>query len=342
MIDQILILFLIVILKAIFSSADTAFTYINRAEINQASKTDKKEKKIKELMEDSNKFFGVIEVGINMSELLASAWVSITFLEQFADILEKFRLPTNIAILISVIVMTIILAYIMLVFGAILPKRIARNHPKKVAYKLLPIITFVAKINHPFERLIDFSTDKFSKIFKIKEEPEEKLTEKQLKMIIREAKDEGVILNREKNILINTLKANDTAINKIMLPLEKAGMIDIEAGLEDIIADIKEYKYSRIPIYKQTKDKIVGILNIKDIAIQYPEKGIKKKSELKKILRKVQTIEEKEKLFIAFKKMQKERNMMAIVVDKNEIPIGLVTIEDILEKLVGKIFDEND
>ena len=107
--------------------------------------------------------------------------------------------------IISVSIVTIILAYIMLVFGALLPKKVAKNNPKKVAFKLIPILWIVAKLNYPFERLIDFSTDLCSKLFKIKEEPEEKLTEKQIKMIIKEAKDEGVLEKIENRILLNTL-----------------------------------------------------------------------------------------------------------------------------------------
>ena len=189
MFNTIIILLIIVGIKAIFSASDTAFTFLNKAEIKQLSKKDEKAEKIKILMEDSNKFFGIIEVVINMCELLAGVVISLTLVEFLIKIFTKILIPTNIAALISVIISTVIISYIMLVFGGVLPKRIARNKPKKVAYSFINILWGVAKLNYPFERLIDFSTDSFSKLFKIKEEPEEKLTEKQIKMIIKEAKD---------------------------------------------------------------------------------------------------------------------------------------------------------
>ena len=187
LIYEILIFILIIVIKSIFSAADTAFTYINRAEIKQLSKKDKKAWKIRILMENSNKFFGMVEVGLNLSEIAASAFVSLTFLEQFAEILKSVNLSSELSMTISAICITILLSYFLLVFGALIPKRIARNNPKKVAYKLINILWIITKINYPFEKLINASIKFFTKLLRIKEEPQEKMTEKQLKMIIREA-----------------------------------------------------------------------------------------------------------------------------------------------------------
>lgn len=341
MIYAIFIILIIVLIKAIFSASDTAFTYINRAEIKQLSKRDKKAKKIRILMEDSNKFFGIVEVVINMCELLASAVASITIMEYLIDFFEKMQMNINIAVLLSVIIVTVILAYIMLVFGGVLPKRIARNHPKKVAYELIPILWIVAKLNYPFERLIDISTNFFSKLFHIKQEPEERMTEKQLKMIIKEAKEEGVVESTENRILLNTIKANDISVYKIMIPIDETYCINIDNDLDRILNSIKKNAYTRIPVYKSKKTNIIGILNIKDMAIQYAQEKIDKEK-IERILREPQYIKHDEKIFDAFKSLQKNRQVIGIVCDDENNPIGLISIEDILEKLVGKIFDEND
>lgn len=338
----IIILLIIVAIKAIFSAADTSFTYINRTEIRLASKKDKKAEKIKILMEDTNKFYGIIEVTINMSELLASAVASLTILEYFAEYLEINGFTDILAMLISVAVVTIILAYVMLVFGGVIPKRIARNNPKKVAYKLIPILWIVAKLNYPFERLIDVSTNFFSKVFKIKQMPDEKLTEKQLKMIIKEAKNEGVLENLENRILLNTLKANDITVNKIMVPLEKAYLVNINDDFSKILYNIKENRFTRIPVYKDSKTNIIGIFNVKEAAIKYAETGINTKEQITDILQSPQYVNQNEKIFEVFKALQKNNRIFGIVRDEQNVPIGLISIEDILEKLVGKIFDEDD
>lgn len=338
----IILLLIIVGIKAIFSAGDTAFTYINRKEIKLASQKDKKTEKIRILMEDSNKFYGIIEVVINMSELLASAVVSLTILEYFAKYLEIKGFTEVTAMLISVAVITVILAYVMLVFGSVLPKRIARNNPKKVAYKLIPILWIVAKLNYPFERLIDITTDFFSKIFKIKKIPDERITEKQLKMLIKEAKNEGVLEYLENRILLNTLKANDITVNKIMIPLEKSYLINIDDDFSKIVKNIEQNRYTRIPVYQKEKNNIIGIFNVKEAAIRYAETGIKTKEQIKEILQIPQYIDQNEKIFNVFKSLQKNNRMMGIVRNENDMPIGLISVEDILEKLVGKIFDEDD
>lgn len=338
----IILLLIIVGIKAIFSAGDTAFTYINRTEIKLASQKDKKAEKIRILMEDSNKFYGIIEVVINMSELLASAVVSLTILEYFAKYLEIKGFTEVTAMLISVAVITVILAYVMLVFGSVLPKRIARNNPKKVAYKLIPILWIVAKLNYPFERLIDITTDFFSKIFKIKKIPDERITEKQLKMLIKEAKNEGVLEYLENRILLNTLKANDITVNKIMIPLEKSYLINIDDDFSKIVKNIEQNRYTRIPVYQKEKNNIIGIFNVKEAAIRYAETGIKTKEQIKEILQIPQYIDQNEKIFNVFKSLQKNNRMMGIVRNENDMPIGLISVEDILEKLVGKIFDEDD
>ncbi len=342
MIYGIILIILIVAVKAIFSASDTAFTYINRAEIKQLSKTDKKAQKILTLMEDSNKFFGIIEVGINMSELLASAIASITVLEIIMKVLRENGIDTKISVILSVAIVTIILAYIMLVFGGVLPKRIARNHPKKVAYALIPILWIITKLNYPFERIIDVSTNAISKVFNIKKEPQEKMTEKQLKMIIKEAKDEGVLASLENKILMNTIRANNISTKKIMVPLEESYMININDDISKILKGIKREKYTRVPVYKGKREEIIGIFNLKDIVLKYTETGIQEKEQIEKLLREPLFIDKDKKIFDVFKEFQNNNRMIGIVVDEDNTAIGLVAMEDILEKLVGKMFDEDD
>lgn len=333
---------ILVIIKSIFSAADTAFTYINREEIKQLSKTDKKANKIRILMEDSNKFFGVVEVGINMCELLAGAVVSVTVLEYVIDALKKYGLSINTTIVLGVVIVTALLSYVMLVFGGVLPKRIARNHPKKVAYRLIDILWIVAKLNRPFEWLIDTSTNIFSKIFGIKINDKERMTEKQLKLIIKEAKDEGVLESIEKRIFFNTIKANDIEVRKAMIPLDKLFLIDIDDDFDRIIDNIQEDKYTRIPVYKGDKTNIIGIFNLKEAAIKYVKEGVKNKEQIQGLLKEPTHIKQDEKIFKVFKNLQKNNQVIGIVYNDENIPIGLISIEDILEKLVGKIFDEDD
>lgn len=136
----ILILILIILVKAIFSAADTAFTYTSKFKISQESKRNIKAKRIKKMLDNKNRLFEIIEVGIIMAELFASALVAEVFLNKLSNTLIENNIPANIAIVLAVIIITVILSYILLIFGTILPKKIARNNPEKTAYKLIGIL----------------------------------------------------------------------------------------------------------------------------------------------------------------------------------------------------------
>ena len=328
-------------IKAIFSAADTAFTYLNKAEINQLSKKMKKARKIKYLMEESNKFFGVIEVGTNLAELSASAYASVTILNTLTARIEATGIAYNIAIFIAAFIITIALSYVLLIFGGVLPKRYARKNPRKVAFTLINLIWVMAKINYPFERIISWSIEFFSKLLKLHDWPQEKLTDKQLKMIITEGRQEGVINGIEKKILFNALKLDDIPIKRIVIPIDKVDCIEINQKFEDVLENIEKYRFTRIPVYVEDKNNIIGILNIKDIVIGYAQNR-KVKKDFKKIIRKVVFIDSDEKILDVFKKMQEENQMIAAVKNKKDKIIGIVSMEDILEKIVGKISDEYD
>lgn len=331
----------LVFIKAIFSAADTAFTYLNKIKISQKSKKDKKAKKIKIMIEDKNKLFGTIEVVIIMIELLATAYAAEEFTNPLIKEIIKLPIPYETAVGLAIIIVAILLSYVLLVFGGILPKQIARNNPEETAYRLINIVWLVSKLNKPFEWLVRRTTAIFKAIFGIQTDPKETLTEKEIKMIIRESKNQGVIDNLEKEILFNTLKLEDITIKQIMIPKEKVTFINIEDSKEEIAEKIKTYKYTRMPVYKETIDNIIGIFNIKDIALEYT-KSNHIKLDINKFLRKVIVVSKNEKVAEVLRTMQLNEQHMVIVVDDKRKVVGMVTMEDILEKLVGNILDEYD
>lgn len=339
--ERAIILVIMVLIKAIFSASDTAFTYLNKAKISQESKKNRKAKKIKNMIENNHRFFGITEVGITLIELLASAYAAEVFVNPLSIMFMSYGMEKEIAILISIIIITIILSYFLLVFGAILPKRIARNNPEKTAYRLINILNLLAIINIPFEKLIRFSTKVFCKIFGIKENDKNMLSEKEIKMMILEGRDQGIVDKIEKEILFNALKFNDLTVKKIMKTKEEIDFINVKEDINKILENIKKHKYTRIPVFEGNKDHIIGILNVKDIALKLADDQ-SLNFDLRSILRKVIFVQKEEKIPYAFKTMQMNRQSMMIVLDENEKVVGLITMEDIIERLVGKIFDEYD
>lgn len=338
--NKILILTIIILIEAMFSATETALTYINKAKISQMSKTNKKAQKIKLLMKDSHRFYGIVETTIIMCKLFATIFVAEEFVHALIKALSILPISENYISIISIVVITLILSYVLIVFGSVLPKKAARNHPEETAFRWINIVWLVSRISHPFERLIFFSTKLFSKIFGIKDSSDERMTEKEIKMIINEGHEQGIIGKFEKEILVNALKYDTILVKKIMIPKDKVDFINVEDSKEKILDNIKEYNYTRMPVYEKTKDNIIGIFNVKDIAIEYA-KNKQVKVDIRKNLRQVLFVDKEQKISEVFKEMQLNNQAIAIVKEDKKV-IGIVTMEDILEKIVGKIFDEFD
>ena len=161
------VILIIVWIKAIFTASETAFTYVNKAKIHQMSKKDRRAKRINEMLEKNHKLFGITEVGITICELFATIIAAETFVKSLAQFLVDNSIENDIAYVVSIVIVTLVLSYVLLVFGLLIPKRIARNDPEKTAFRLINILSLLAIINYPFEKLINFSTRVICKIFDI-------------------------------------------------------------------------------------------------------------------------------------------------------------------------------
>lgn len=276
-----------------------------------------------------------------MAELFASAFVAEVYLGELSSFLIKNGIEERFAIVLATIIITVVLSYILLVFGGVLPKKIARNNPERTAYRLIGILQILAFINMPFEKLIKLSINIFSKALGLKEEKEDKLTEREIKMIIAEGKDQGIVNQIEKEIATKALRFNEIAVKEIMILKENIKFINIKESSDRIIEDIRKCKFTRIPVFEGTRDNIIGILNIKDLILG-DTVNIKKGIKLNELLRQVIVVPKETKISEVFKIMKSNRQGMVLIEDKDKKIVGLATMEDILERLVGKIFDEYD
>ena len=195
----------------------------------------------------------------------------------------------------------------------------------------IPCITIV--------KLLTFSTNVISKIFGVKENEEEIVTEEEIKMMIDEGEEKGTIDQEEKELLNNVFEFNDTTASEIMTPRIDIFALKISQDLYEVLDELDDYKYSRIPVYEDTIDNIKGIILIKDILKDLRDK---KKINIKKLIKEVHFVPESVPIDKLFRQLQRNKMQMAIVIDEYGGTAGLVTMEDILEELVGNIFDEHD
>ena len=339
---QIIVLIILILLNAYFAATEIAFISLNDAKIERKAKNgSKKAKQIVKMLRNPSKFLATIQIGITLAGFLSSAFASDAFADILAPTLNKMMPFLSIDVWrgISIIIITGILSFFTLVFGELVPKRLAMKYYEKIAYMSIGVIKAISIVTAPFVKLLTFSTNIVSKIFGVGENEEAIVTEEEIKMMIDEGREKGTIEEEEKEMINNVFEFNDTTASEIMIHRTDIFAIEINDNLSEILNDVDEYKYSIIPVYEDTIDDIKGILFVKDI-LKLLNDG--KPIKIKENIREAYFIPESKPINEIFKELQKNKKQMAIVIDEYGGTAGLLTMEDILEELVGNIFDEYD
>ena len=342
MITQILVLIILIGLNAFFAASEIAFISLNDAKIEkQAKEGNKKAKQIEKMLESPSKFLSTIQIGITFAGFLSSAFASDAFAYRLAPILNNLiPIGTEIWQNISIIIITIILSFFTIVFGELVPKRLAMKNYEKISFATIGIIRTISIITAPFVKLLTVTTNSISKIFNVSENEEEIVTEEEIKMMVDQGEENGTIEEDEKEYINNVFEFNDITASEIMTHRTDIFAVDINTSpgelLEEIIKD--DCKHSRIPVYDETIDEIKGILYVKDIIKNINKKTIK----IKNIMKDAYFVSQSKLINELFKELQKNKKHIAIIVDEYGGTAGLITMEDILEEIVGDIYDEYD
>jgi len=335
---SIILLIILILINGIFSATELAFLSLDKLKLKQdIEKKNKKAIAINKILSNPSSFLSTIQIGITLAGFLASAFAADYFAEYFLEIINISWLSPSILETILVIIITIILSYFTLVFGELVPKRIAINYPHQVAYTFVGLIKVVNYIFYPLIKFLTFSTELICKLLKIKPN-NDKLTEEDIRKMILLGKDEGVIEEKEKDYILNIFNFNDIEVSKVMTPKKDVIMLNLADDLKTNILKIKESKYTRFPVYNKDETNILGIINVKDIIIEHKEAS---QIDLTKLVRKATTFEYNEKIDDVFRYMQ-DKNESLCLINKNNKFIGIVTIEDAVEEIVGNIYDEYD
>jgi len=338
---QVLVLAILILVNALFAATEIAFISLNDAKIEkQAKEGNKKAKQIKKMLKEPSKFLATIQIGITLAGFLSSAFAADAFADDLAPILQDI-IPLSFATWrnISIILITIILSYFSLVFGELVPKRLAMKNSEKMAFKTIGLIRTISIIASPFVKLLTVSTNGISKLFGISETDEETVTEEEIRMMVDVGEEKGSIDEEEKELINNVFEFNDKVVSEVMIHRKDIYAIDINSNINNILNELDEYKYSRIPVYEDNIDNIVGMLFIKDLIACINNK---EKAKISKLLREVYFVSENKLINELFKELQRNKQQIAVVLDEYGGTAGLITMEDILEELVGNIFDEYD
>ena len=343
MFSQLIVLVILILLNAYFAASEIAFISLNDAKIEkQAKDGNKKAKQIEKMLKEPSKFLATIQIGITLAGFLSSAFASETFADMLAPILNSWIPAVSIGVWksISIIIITIILSFFTLVFGELVPKRLAMKHYEKISFATIGVIRAISIITAPFVKLLTVVTNAISRIFGVGENEEETVTEEEIKMMVNQGEEKGTIEEEEKELINNVFEFNDITVSEIMRHRKDIFAVDMGISNEELLDELtqEEYRYSRIPVYDETIDEIKGILYVKDIL-----KNIKKKNfKVKNLIKEAYFVSQNRLINEVFKELQKNKMQIAIVVDEYGGTAGLVTMEDILEELVGDIYDEYD
>ena len=340
---QLLIQAILIALNAFFAAMEIAVISLNTTKLKRlVEEGDEKAGKLLSMAENPAGFLSTIQVGISLSGFLGAAFAADSLSEPLTLWLLEIgvKLPEALLNNIAVIIITLILTFMTIVFGELIPKRIAQQKSYEVAKACCGIIGVISVIFKPIILLISGTTNLILRMMKLKTEAEdEQVSEDDIRMMVDVGGESGSIEEDEKEMIQNIFEFNDIAISEIMTRVSDVNAISIEDSEEDILRIIKESGNSRFPVYKDDINDIIGILNSREFLINLNDENGKS---VRDMLRKPYFVPETIKADQLFSDMQKNKVHISIVIDEYGETRGIVTLEDLLEEIVGNIYDEYD
>lgn len=336
---ELLIIVVLTFINAFFASAEIAFVSVNKSKMNQlVEEGDKKAIRVQSLLEEGDDFLATIQVAITFAGFLSSAQAATSFALVFADVLPDFAGAQTLA----TIVVTLILSYFTLVFGELFPKQIALQMPEKIAMGTSGVVAVTKKIFRPFIWLLSASTGLLQRVTPIDfTETEDTFTRDEMRVIINQSRESDSFDMDELDMMEGVLSLDTKIAREVMVPRTDTIMIDIDDEYQDNVAEVIESPYSRIPIYKDEKDNVIGILHVKNLLKKASVEGFDA-IDLMEISNRPMLVPSTiytDDLLIEF---QREQQHMAVLIDEYGGVEGIVTMEDLLEEIVGEIDDESD
>ena len=315
-------LIILILLSAFFSGSETALISINKIRIRSIADEDKRAKRLLEIHDNSVKMLSAVLIGNNIVNMAASALATL--------IAIKLSIPVG--------VMTLILTFVILIFGEITPKSVAAVFSEPIALAVSNIIYYLMWILTPVIFVINGISGVILKLFKIDlNSADDSLTEDELRTFVDVSHEDGVIERSEKKIINNVVDFGDSRARDIMIPRIDVSLININASLEDVSAKFAEGLYSRLPVFAEDTDNIVGILNMKDVFF-----ADKENFRIRDVMRDAWYTYEMKRTNELLMDMKKNSVTMAIVLNEYGAAEGIITMEDLLEEIVGEIRDEYD
>lgn len=343
MLQSVILLIILIVLNAIFASAEIAVISMNNSKLKKMTGDgDKRAVKLSKLTNQPSRFLATIQVAITLSGFLNSAFAADNFSEPLTALLigTGIPIPENVLKSISMIIITIVLSYFNIVFGELVPKRIAMKKADSLALALSGLLYGVSKFFAPLVALLTVSTNGLLRIFGINpNDNEETLTEEEIRMMLIEGNQQGILESYENEIIQNVFEFDDIPAQQICTHRLDVHALDVDDDLEEWNHTILSTRHTYYPIYQDSKDQIIGILDTRDY---FRMKKRTKEKIKQQAVHPVYFVPEDMKADILFQNMKSKRTYFAVLLDEHGGMSGIITVQDLIEELVGDMYEAND
>lgn len=340
---QLLLQLILILLNAVFACAEIAVLSVNEAKITKLEENgNKKAKKLRKLTEQPSKFLSTIQIAITLSGFLGSAFAADNFAERLVNWLVSLGVKINPDVLrnIAVIIITLILSYVTLILGELVPKRIAMKKSEQLALGMASMLCGVAKIFTPVVWLLSVSTNGVLRLMGIDpNEEDEEVGEEEIRLMVDESSQKGVIDEQEQKMIQNVFEFDDLTVSEFATHRTDIAILWTEEDDETWEKTIHETRHSIYPVCGDTIDDVVGVLTVKDY---FRLRGADRETIMKEAVKPAYFVPEGIHADVLFKQMQTTRNHFAVVLDEYGGMMGIVTMNDLLEQLVGDLNDDDE
>lgn len=345
---QIFLIVFFIVLNGIFAASEIALVSANRREIQEDADADgkkaKKAKRVLKLIENPTRFLSTIQIGITMFGFINGVIAADAFSNLISDQIANWTgFDTLIIIPVVTFIITLILTYFQVIFGELVPKRIAMKAPERVSYIFIGFLSVIAVIMKPFVVLLTSSANLIIRLFGINpQDDDDTLSEEELILELNASESKGFIDSSENEMIQNIFEFDSTTVEEVMTHRTEVSAINVNSTRDELVKFVTNEKYTRFPVYEETLDKIVGTLHVKDLLKYLSDHEDKNEFDIQEILRDPLFVPQSKNTRALFREMKLTKTHIAIVIDEYGGTAGIITFEDLIEEILGNISDEYD
>ena len=341
---QLTVLVILTLINAFFSGSEMAVVSVNKNRIHRlAEEGNKKAALVEKVSEDSSKFLSTIQVAITLAGFASSAFAANSISQVLAAVLAQRGVSYTLSLALSNVVITILLAYFNIVIGELVPKRIALLYAEQYSMMCIRIIYIISKIISPVLFLLSASTNGLLRLLGLyHDDLEQNVSEEEIKSLLETGTETGVFNDIEKEMITSIFSFDDKRVREVMVQRQDMVAVDLNDSVNEYIDEILLSKHSRIPVYEENIDNSIGVLSMKDFAIKAKEVGNFYDVDVRSLLKPVFFASENMKTDAVFREMQQKSQKVAIIVDEYGGVSGMITMEDLVEEIVGDMYEDDE